>query len=112
MNDCHAGRIPGQPVPCGVQAALVQNRNLSLAVGSQRAVRTSEDGKLFALSSSNRTTLQGAVEEFERVSKPRAELPNEPNNEPIDEPEIGARMKEQSQKQEASGFAEPNPQKR
>ena len=70
-----------------IQVACVQNRNLCLAVGFQRAVRESEAWKLFVRYLAQTERLyRRAVEEFERLKKLRAELPNEPKNEPINEP--------------------------
>ncbi len=80
-----------------IQVARVQNRNLCLAVGFQRSVRKSEAWKLFVRYQAQTERLyRRAVEEFERLKKLRAELPNEAkneanneaNNEPINEPEV------------------------
>jgi hypothetical protein len=70
-----------------IQVARVQNRNLCLAVGFQRSVRKSEAGKLFVRYQVQTERLyRRDVEEFKRLKKLRARLPNEANNEPIAKP--------------------------
>ena len=72
-----------EDITYGIEVTLAQNRNCMLADGIFRLARQSNGIQLFLRSQAQAELLyRRAAEEFERLNKPRPELPNEPFSSP------------------------------